>query len=278
MASDKKIVLITGGNTGLGLEIVRALCRTDTPYEIIIGCRTPSKGEAAADTVRRENPGTPSTLSVVPVDLTSDGSLEQAVASIASRHGRLDVLLNNAGGSFDPAAAAGRMSVREAFRASWDVNVAGTHVLTTLAVPLLLRSADPRLVFMASGMASLAGTEDFTSFHGARINPSPPAGWPKTQGGSGAPFPGQTAYRASKAGLNMLMREWVRTLRNDGVKVWAVSPGFLATGLGGMGPEKMKAMGAVDPSVGGNFVKDVVEGKRDHDVGKVIRSDVVQPW
>jgi hypothetical protein len=37
-------------------------------------------------------------------------------------------------------------------------------------------------------------------------------------------------------------------------------------------------MGAIDPAIGGNFVKDVVEGKRDGDVGKVIRKDGVQPW
>jgi hypothetical protein len=37
-------------------------------------------------------------------------------------------------------------------------------------------------------------------------------------------------------------------------------------------------MGAQDPSVGGHFLKDVVEGKRDHDEGKVIRKDMVQPW
>lgn len=37
-------------------------------------------------------------------------------------------------------------------------------------------------------------------------------------------------------------------------------------------------MGAQDPSVGGEFIKDVVEGKRDEDVGKVIRSTMVQPW
>lgn len=49
-----------------------------------------------------------------------------------------------------------------------------------------------------------------------------------------------TAYRSSKTGLNMLMREWVRILRNDGVKVWCLSPGFLATGLGGAGPEALK--------------------------------------
>lgn len=37
-------------------------------------------------------------------------------------------------------------------------------------------------------------------------------------------------------------------------------------------------MGAGDPAVGGQFIKDVVQGKRDDDVGKVIRKDEIQPW
>ena len=49
-----------------------------------------------------------------------------------------------------------------------------------------------------------------------------------------------TSYRSTKTGLNMLMREWTKILKNDGVKVWAISPGFLATGLAGIGPEKLK--------------------------------------
>lgn len=79
------------------------------------------------------------------------------------------------------------------------------------------------------------------------------------------------------------MREWVRVLREDGVKIWAISPGFLATGLAGMGRDNLRKMGALEPSVGGEFVRDVVEGKRDADVGKiisapVIRSNLIQPW
>lgn len=74
------------------------------------------------------------------------------------------------------------------------------------------------------------------------------------------------------------MREWARELKNDHVKVFAISPGFLATGLNGMEAEKLKALGAVDPSEGGNFVRAVVEGKRDGDAGKVIRADSIQSW
>lgn len=75
-----------------------------------------------------------------------------------------------------------------------------------------------------------------------------------------------------------MMREWTRELKNDGVKVFAISPGFLATGLGGVGAEKLKALGALDPSEGGKFVRDVVDGKRDADAGRVIRADSIQQW
>ncbi|KAI3317356.1 NAD(P)-binding protein [Xylariaceae sp. AK1471] len=273
MATDKKILLITGGNTGLGLEAIKALCQSETTYEIIIGCRTVSKGENAIAELKKEFPKTASTLSTLQVDVESDESLEKAVSEISSKFGRLDVLINNAGASFDYDMLEGRMSLREGFNASWNVNVTGTHILTTLAVPLLLKSSDPRLIFIASGTATLAETERTDVPALARINSSPPAGWPKATIGIQT-----TSYRSAKTGLNMLMREWRRTLLNDGVKVWAVSPGFLATGLAGVGAERLKQMGAQDPSIGGHFLKDVVEGKRDHDEGKVIRKDMVQPW
>lgn len=74
-----------------------------------------------------------------------------------------------------------------------------------------------------------------------------------------------------------LNREWYRNLKEDNIKVWATSPGFLATGLGG-NAEVLKKMGAIDPSIGAHFIKDVVEGKRDADVGKVINKAGIQAW
>jgi NAD(P)-dependent dehydrogenase (short-subunit alcohol dehydrogenase family) len=88
----------------------------------------------------------------------------------------------------------------------------------------------------------------------------------------------QIAYRSSKTGLNMMMLEWQRYLKEDGVKVFCISPGFLATNLGGIGADKLKEMGAGDPSSGGALIKDVVEGKRDADAGKVVNAAGVQAW
>lgn len=149
---------------------------------------------------------------------------------------------------------------------TWNVNTTSTHMMTSTFVPLLLKSSNPRLLFLASGTASLGGTEN----PAIPVNTVPPKGWPKT-GFNVA------AYRSAKTGLNMVMREWYRSLKEDGVKVFAVSPGFLASGLGG-NPEFLKKMGALDPSIAGPFLLSIIEGKRDADVGKVINKDGVQAW
>lgn len=159
------------------------------------------------------------------------------------------------------------MSAREAFTKAWDVNVTGAHIMTSTFLPLLLKSDDPRLLFVTSGMSSLAISAD-SSHPRFQV---PPAGLPKTV------VPG--SYKASKAGLNMLTTDWSRILKNDGVKVWAIAPGFLATGLI-QDSEHMKKMGAGDASLGGTAIVGVVEGKRDSDVGKVVREydTPIQPW
>lgn len=110
---------------------------------------------------------------------------------------------------------------------------------------------------------------------GEKRQPAYAPGWPKpqrTQAGNAY------AYRVSKSALNMVFLLWNRILEPDGVKCFAVSPGFLATNLAG-DPELMRQAGAGDPMLGGNFILDILEGKRDADAGKVIKRDgVVQPW
>lgn len=122
---------------------------------------------------------------------------------------------------------------------------------------------------MTSGLSSLETSA--ANFFPLSFSQKVPTGWPKE--GYAMPI----GYRASKAALNMLMLGWKHTLEGDGVKTWCLSPGFLATGLGG-NPEALKKMGAGDPSLGGVFIKSVVDGERDADHGKIIRSTGVQPW
>ncbi|GFF70357.1 (+)-neomenthol dehydrogenase [Aspergillus udagawae] len=257
-----KIVLVTGANTGLGLEIVRALCGSNDPYEILLASRSLSKGEAAVEALKQEFPASPSSVSAFQLDISDDDSIINAYQAISSKYDRLDVLINNAGIQLPSGDTMGR---RKAWNVTYDMNVTGTHIVSETFVPLLLRSASPRLLFITSGTSSLVETTEPNHF----FNKSPPAGWPKDQNMS------LLAYRASKTALNMVVRDWRRVLNEDGVKVFAVSPGLLATGLAGGAFSKM---GAAHPSVGAELVKDVVEGKRDEDEGKIVKRDGVQPW
>lgn len=171
------------------------------------------------------------------------------------------------GSSFDALVPAGKMTSRENWMRTWNVNTAGIQIMTETFAPLLLRSSSPRLLFMTSGASTLGRTENST----ARFDKSPAKGWPK-QGMNAA------AYRSSKTGMNMMMREWYRLLHEDGVRVWCISPGFLATNLGGAGPEVLKKMGAGDPEIVGPFIISVLQGARDADVGKIITKDGIQEW
>lgn len=133
-------------------------------------------------------------------------------------------------------------------------------------VPLLLESINPRILFIASGTATLTGQRA----EKLPLDRPPPRGWPKQH-------LHWSSYRSAKTGLNMMMREWTRLLKEDGVKVWAVSPGLLATGLGG-DRDALKKMGAHDPEVGADLIRHVIEGGRDDDVGLVVNKDGVQAW
>lgn len=272
-SANKLIVVITGANTGIGLEAVKALCQSSTAYHVLIGSRNVRKGEDAMNTIRTEVPNTASTLSVVQVDVESDESIQKAADHVLTHYGHVDALVNNAGANFDVEIGAGKMSPREAWNKTWDVNVSGAEVMTEFFIPLLLKSNDPRLLFVTSGTASLTETAILDNPMLERLNAAPAAGWPKDP-----KILRFSAYRSCKTGMNMMMREWCRVLRNDRVKVWAVSPGFLATGLGGVGPEVLKKMGAKDPSEGGKFIRDVIEGKSDREHGKAIRQGMVQAW
>lgn len=91
------IVLITGANTGLGLETVKSLCRSSSAYTILLGGRSLDKANAAAKEAREEYPDTASTIEPIQIDIEDDASISNAFENVESQYGRVDVLLNNAG-------------------------------------------------------------------------------------------------------------------------------------------------------------------------------------
>jgi NAD(P)-dependent dehydrogenase (short-subunit alcohol dehydrogenase family) len=90
------------------------------------------------------------------------------------------------------------MTMRQVWNQSWNVNTTGTQIMTTVFVPLLLQSTDPRILFITSGTANLAGSDNFD----LPFNRVPGKGWPKDS----APHGNVPAYRSAKTGMNMMMR------------------------------------------------------------------------
>ncbi|KAJ9649793.1 hypothetical protein H2199_000572 [Coniosporium tulheliwenetii] len=264
MASPK-VVLITGGNSGVGYEAVKIFLEADKPYHVLLAARSLEKATGAVESIKKECLGAKNTVEALALDVTSDESIKEAFEQVKASPGHVDALINNAGATFDPEFVAGNVSLRDCFNKAYDVNVTGAHVTSWTFMPLLLKPADPRLLFVA-GLSHMTVANEGPYFP----TPPQPAGWPKQ-------IDFETiGYRCSKTALNMLMLDWNHKLKADGVKVWGVGPGFLATNLGKM-KEKVKEMGGGHPSEGGVLYKKVVEGERDDEVGKVIDKDGLVP-
>ncbi|MFD9944874.1 SDR family NAD(P)-dependent oxidoreductase [Nonomuraea sp. NPDC059023] len=143
----------------------------------------------------------------VQLDVTDPGSVEAAVNKIETEAGRLDVLINNAGIMVEWSVRTADVTAAQ-LRETYEVNVFGVVTVTAACVPLLRRSSNPRIVNMSSGLGSLTLMSDPTS-----------------------PVPARAflAYSSSKAALNALTLIYANTLRAEGIKVNAVSPGLVPT-------------------------------------------------
>ncbi|RSL83634.1 hypothetical protein CEP51_004364 [Fusarium floridanum] len=261
----RNIVLITGANSGIGLELAKLLFGSRQSYHVLLGARSAEKGAAAAKQLQAQFPSTSNSVEVAQIDVTKDESITQAFEKIKTEHGHIDFLVNNAGFCHNDDILK-ETSIREAWNDMYDTNVTGQHVVTETFAHLLIKSSDPRLLFVTSGTANVTRfSQEYWP------GPPPAAGWPKP----GSPIP--LGYRMSKVAVNMLMLGWHWILKEDGVKVWAISPGMLATSLGG-NTELLKKMGAGEPIEGAELMRKVLEGEKDGEVGTIVGQKGIQPW
>lgn len=96
MASPQ-VVLITGANTGIGLETVRALLKSSQQYHVLLCGRSLQKAQDAAKAIKAEIPQTSSEVTALQLDVTDDESITRAFEEVEKRVGRVDALVNNAG-------------------------------------------------------------------------------------------------------------------------------------------------------------------------------------
>ena len=136
-----RTVLVTGANSGLGLQTSLALARKGA--RVLMACRNPVKAEASLTRIREQVPGAKAEL--ISLDLASLASIEAAAEDVASRTTQLDVLVNNAGVMAIP-----RTLTADGFEMQFGTNHLGHFALTGRLLPLLRKGAAPRVVNVAS--------------------------------------------------------------------------------------------------------------------------------
>lgn len=207
--SDKQTALVTGANKGLGHEIAAGLGVRG--YRVAVGARDEARGEAAVKTLHAAGVD----AFMVPLDVTSDRSVAEAAELIEFKGGRLDVLVNNAGVSGpsgpgwtqDPT-----MLDLDVVRRVVDTNVYGVIRVTNAMLPILRRSAAPRIVNISSSVGSLTWQTD----PGVEVGPV------------------MAAYSPTKSYLNAVTVHYARQLAGTGILVNAACPGLVATDFTGL--------------------------------------------
>ncbi|EPS40334.1 hypothetical protein H072_5853 [Dactylellina haptotyla CBS 200.50] len=148
-----KVIIVTGGNIGLGLETVRQLVKHN-PARVYLAARSKEKADAAIEKLRASNPNA-APISFLSLDLASFESIKAAVQAFQSVESRLDVLVNNAGIMMSPEGL-----TKEGYEIQFGTNHLGHALLIHLLLPILQRTAvinpEARVVTVSSGLEASA--------------------------------------------------------------------------------------------------------------------------
>jgi protochlorophyllide reductase len=207
-----RVALVTGANSGLGLETARALAARGAT--VVMACRSARKAEEARDQLLRDlarasGESAHGALDVLTLDLADLASVRAAAAALADRYGALDLLINNAGVMAPP-----RTRTRDGFELQFGTNHLGHFSLTLQVLPLLHVRPGARVVFVTSG-AQYFGRIAFDDLQGERS------------------YDRWRAYSQSKLANVMTALDLQERLRAQGSTVLALAahPGLARTNL-----------------------------------------------
>ncbi|MCP9831262.1 SDR family NAD(P)-dependent oxidoreductase [Synechococcus sp. HJ21-Hayes] len=199
-----RLALVTGANSGLGLETARALAARGA--RVLLACRDPERGEQARQALL---PIASAGIEVLAMDLADLASVARAAEQVATDHGQLDLLINNAGVMAPP-----RQLSRQGYELQFAVNHLGHFALTQALLPLLKARAGARVVHVSSG-AHYFGRITFDDLQGERR------------------YDAWAAYAQSKLANVMTALELQQQLEASGSTVLSVAahPGLARTNL-----------------------------------------------
>lgn len=230
--ADHKIVLVTGGNRGIGFAIVKLLAQhrqSESSMVVLMGCRDFDQGKESVKLLRDQGI---SNVQPLQIDVTSDTSIRRALTSVENEYGRLDVLVNNAGYAVVPTAE-DSSDLRQALQDMYNVNVSSVAVLSRLALPLLRRSIHGgKIIQVGSARGS--------------INRLANGELPATV---------SMGYSVSKTAMNALTLQMSIEPDNAGIEFQIASPGHCKTAFNGY-------RGTRDPEEGAAVVIELVTGAR----------------
>ncbi|MFD5422058.1 SDR family NAD(P)-dependent oxidoreductase [Streptomyces sp. NPDC127069] len=193
----RRVILVTGAGTGIGRATARAFAAAGDRV-VVVGRR-----KAPLEETAEGHPG----IRVLAGDVGGSGEPERIVGEVLGAHGRLDVLVNNAG--IVRGAALGRVVAGDVAE-QLAVNLVAPVLLTQAALPALEASGSGVVVNVSTAVGQRA-------------------------------WPGASVYAATKAALDTLTRSWAVELAPRGVRVVAVAPGAVDTPIGehqGLSPEQ----------------------------------------
>lgn len=204
MSIKNKICVITGANSGIGKETSRGLAALDA--RLVMVTRNIAKGEAARDEIAKQTGNM--NIALMQCDLSSLHQVKHLSQELASEYDRLDVLINNAGAVY-----AKRMLTPDGLESSFVVNYLAPLYLTNLCLPLLSAGSSARIINLTSGLHK-QGTVRFDDLQN-QIH-----------------YDSMKAYSNAKLMVLMWTYHLARLLKDSGITVNVVQPGFAATNLG----------------------------------------------
>lgn len=199
-----KVCIVTGSNSGIGKETALALAEMGATVVMVV--RNKELGEAALAEIIAETGS--NTIDLMICDLSSMNTIRDFATAFKGKYDRLDVLINNAG-----AVISDRQITDDGFERTLAVNYLAPFLLTHELLPLLKDSAPTRVLNLSSGLAKRANVnlDDLQS----ELN-----------------YKSMKVYGSAKLKIIMYTYEMARRLKDTGVSVNVVLPGFVATNLG----------------------------------------------